>query len=210
MVFAWLSNSLSKDIAETVLRCETARDIWSDLEERYGQSNANRYYQIQREIAGISQGSSDIATYYTRSNILMISPVPTLGKAYSMLLHDENQREIQSSPPSFIIDHTSFTVKENNFPPTSVASPSPSTSHTSHNSMKSYNERTNFDNKKPIGVCKYCKKPGHSVDQYYRLHGFPPDFKFTKNKKSASCAKVDNSSLESSRTPDSLHGFTPE
>lgn len=66
MVFAWLSNSLSKDIAETVLRCETARDIWSDLEERYGQSNANRYYQIQREIAGISQGSSDIATYYTR------------------------------------------------------------------------------------------------------------------------------------------------
>lgn len=66
MVFAWLSNSLSKDIADSVLHCDTARDLWRDIEERYGQSSASRYYQIQREIAGVSQGSSNIASYYTR------------------------------------------------------------------------------------------------------------------------------------------------
>ncbi|XP_019239054.1 PREDICTED: uncharacterized protein LOC109219087 [Nicotiana attenuata] len=66
MVFAWLSNSVSRDIADSVLYCDTARDLWKDLEERYGQSNASRYYQIQREIGGVSQGSRDIASYYTR------------------------------------------------------------------------------------------------------------------------------------------------
>ncbi|XP_009796116.1 uncharacterized protein [Nicotiana sylvestris] len=66
MVFAWLSNSLSKDIADSVLHCDTAREIWRDIEEMYGQSNASRYYQIQREIVAVSQGSSDIASYYTK------------------------------------------------------------------------------------------------------------------------------------------------
>ncbi|XP_019251261.1 PREDICTED: uncharacterized protein LOC109230192 [Nicotiana attenuata] len=66
MVFAWLSNSLSKDIADSVLHCDTAREIWRDIEERYGQSNASRYYQIQREVAGVSQGSFDIPSYYTK------------------------------------------------------------------------------------------------------------------------------------------------
>ncbi|XP_009628377.1 uncharacterized protein [Nicotiana tomentosiformis] len=66
MVFAWLSNSVSRDIADSVLYCDTARDLWKDIEERYGQSNASRYYQIQREITGVSRGSTDISSYYTR------------------------------------------------------------------------------------------------------------------------------------------------
>lgn len=46
MVFAWLNNSFSKDIADNVLHCDTARDLWRYIEERYGQSSASRYYQI--------------------------------------------------------------------------------------------------------------------------------------------------------------------
>ncbi|XP_060190305.1 uncharacterized protein LOC132619407 [Lycium barbarum] len=227
MAFAWLSNSLSKDIGESVLHCETARDIWLDLEDRYGQTNVSRYYQIQREIAGVVQGSSDIASYFTklrrlwdelrsasfgpvcscgaepqcsegekliefltglndtysnvRSNILMMSPIPSLGKAYSMLLHDESQREIQSSQSSFILDSTSFSAKS-----TSHASGShTSTPHDSHTSLftissKGYSQRVSFDNRKSSLVCKYYKKTGHSVEQCYKLHGFPTDFKFTK------------------------------
>ncbi|KAJ8547129.1 hypothetical protein K7X08_010715 [Anisodus acutangulus] len=48
-----------------------------------------------------------------RSNILMMSHVPTLGKAYSMLLYDENQREIQISAAPFFSDSTSFYAKSN-------------------------------------------------------------------------------------------------
>lgn len=37
--------------------------------------------------------------------------------------------------------------------------------------------------------CKYCKKPRHKIEKCYRLHDFPQDFKFTKNKSSASCVQ---------------------
>lgn len=32
-------------------------------------------------------------------------------------------------------------------------------------------------------MCNYCKKTGHTIEQCYKLHGFPADFKFTKNKR---------------------------
>ena len=32
-------------------------------------------------------------------------------------------------------------------------------------------------------VCTHCGKTGHTVDKCYKLHGFPPRFKF-KNKPS--------------------------
>ncbi|KAH0689760.1 hypothetical protein KY290_017955 [Solanum tuberosum] len=24
-------------------------------------------------------------------------------------------------------------------------------------------------------ICEYCKRPGHTVSKYYKLHGYPPD-----------------------------------
>lgn len=32
-------------------------------------------------------------------------------------------------------------------------------------------------------MCNYCKKTGHTIDQCYKIHGFPDDFKFTKPKR---------------------------
>ena len=43
-------------------------------------------------------------------------------------------------------------------------------------------------------VCTHCGKMGHTMDKYYKLHGFPPGFKF-KNNKSASAHQV-SSNLE--------------
>ncbi|XP_009763371.1 uncharacterized protein LOC107793847 [Nicotiana tabacum] len=37
MVLSWLLNSLSKEIAEGVLYSHSAKDIWNDLEDRFGQ-----------------------------------------------------------------------------------------------------------------------------------------------------------------------------
>ncbi|XP_075095180.1 uncharacterized protein LOC142173482 [Nicotiana tabacum] len=57
MVFDWLSNSLSKDIVDSVnLHYDTVRDLWRDIKEMYGQSSASRYYQIQRKITGFTNG----------------------------------------------------------------------------------------------------------------------------------------------------------
>ena len=39
------------------------------------------------------------------------------------------------------------------------------------------------DSNRTSPFCNYCKKTGHSIDKCYRLHGFPPNFKFTKGRK---------------------------
>ncbi|XP_070005640.1 uncharacterized protein LOC142163075 [Nicotiana tabacum] len=146
-VIAWITNSLSRDIANSVMGFDTAKDICTDIDERFGSSNGSKYIQIQRELSAASQESLDIATYFTKlrglwdelttayvgpvcsygalpefieehkiyqflsglnksystckTNILMISSLPSLSKAYSMLQHDEKQKETSAPIPVF-------------------------------------------------------------------------------------------------------------
>lgn len=65
MVIAWITNSLSRDIANSVMCFDTTKDMWAD-NERFGTSNGSKYIQIQREVSATSQGSLDIATYFTK------------------------------------------------------------------------------------------------------------------------------------------------
>ena len=66
MVISWILNSLSKDIAESVLFLQTAKDIWSELIQRYAQSNGALIYQIQKQLYSVNQGSEDFSTYFTK------------------------------------------------------------------------------------------------------------------------------------------------
>ncbi|XP_075097834.1 uncharacterized protein LOC142175155 [Nicotiana tabacum] len=70
MVKAWITNSLTREIAVSVTCLNTARKVWSDINERFGQSNGSKYIHLQREISSTSQGSSDIATYFTKMGAL--------------------------------------------------------------------------------------------------------------------------------------------
>ncbi|OIT34294.1 hypothetical protein A4A49_59695, partial [Nicotiana attenuata] len=63
--------------------------------------------------------------------------------------------------------------------------------------------------------CRYCKKPGHAIEKYYKLHGFPADFKFTKSKRSTSCVHVEGTASTAlgspmEHLPPVNHGFTTE
>jgi len=66
MVLSWLLNSLNDSIRNSVLCFEIARDLWIDFEERFGQSNKARLFQVQKNVSCLSQGDMDIASYYTK------------------------------------------------------------------------------------------------------------------------------------------------
>ncbi|XP_059316433.1 uncharacterized protein LOC132067265 [Lycium ferocissimum] len=226
MVIAWITNSLYKDISSSLMGFSTAKDIWTDINKRFGQSNGSKYIQLQRELDTITHGSSDIAAYFTRlrtlwdklsnayvgpdysygalakhleeqklyqflgglndsyttckSAIMLMSPLSSISRAYAMLQHDEKQKEASSPIPSFSNESASFSA---------------SSSH--QNNPRGFRQRIQFDSKKSFPpfsspqvsslFCKYRKKSRHIIDKCYRLHGYPPDFKFTKNKKVASC-----------------------
>ncbi|KAL0411734.1 UNVERIFIED_CONTAM: hypothetical protein Slati_3763100 [Sesamum latifolium] len=57
MVTSWILNSISKDIVESFLYTTTARELWVELETRFGLGNGPLVYQIKREISSISQGT---------------------------------------------------------------------------------------------------------------------------------------------------------
>lgn len=60
-------------------------------------------------------------------------------------------------------------------------------------SKQTFPSKVNFEPWMSSLLCKYCKKPGHSIDKCYRFHSFPSTFKFTRrssSKKVASHAEV--------------------
>lgn len=66
MVISWLLNSLSREISKSVLYYATVKDIWAELEDRFGQSFGPHLFQLQKELSDLVQGSSDTAAYYTK------------------------------------------------------------------------------------------------------------------------------------------------
>ena len=60
MVISWLLNFMHKSISDSVIFCDTASEIWKELNEHYGQSNKGRHFQAQKEVRCISHGDLDM------------------------------------------------------------------------------------------------------------------------------------------------------
>ncbi|XP_075088139.1 uncharacterized protein LOC142170193 [Nicotiana tabacum] len=41
-------------------------DMWTSLEQKFGQPNSAKLYYLQKELHGLSHGTNDIATYFTK------------------------------------------------------------------------------------------------------------------------------------------------
>ncbi|KAL0423305.1 UNVERIFIED_CONTAM: hypothetical protein Sradi_0865300 [Sesamum radiatum] len=70
MVTTWILNSISKDIVQAYTYAKTSRNLWLDLEQRYGSCNGPLLYQLQRSITSLSQGNLSLANYYTKLKML--------------------------------------------------------------------------------------------------------------------------------------------
>ncbi|XP_074341673.1 uncharacterized protein LOC141679087 [Apium graveolens] len=241
MVISWILGALSKTLGRSVIYCNSAHQIWLELEERYGVSSGAQLFGLQKELNEISQGNNNIADFFTkikmlwddidalgliptctcgckcgashkmskfqqdqrviqflmglndsyammRGSILMKSPLPSISQVYCLLLQEESQREIHSSG-HFMSDSASLNANTSRF------TRSPSTA-------GQFPKRTGFDPKKSSLHCNYCKKTGHTIDKCYKIHGFPPDFKFTKSNRIV--ANVDASNTSENAAPSQI------
>ena len=99
MVKAWIRNSLTKDIQESVVYAETTHEIWSELCERYGQSNAPRLYKIKKEFSNLNQENGQPLTqYYTKFKTLwqelqICDPLPCCKCEAAKAHQDQRERE---------------------------------------------------------------------------------------------------------------------
>ncbi|XP_030964928.1 cysteine-rich receptor-like protein kinase 6 [Quercus lobata] len=70
MVASWILNSVSQEIATSIVYKDTALEIWNDLRERLSQGNGPRVFQLLKDISGVTQGQSSITSYFTQLNVL--------------------------------------------------------------------------------------------------------------------------------------------
>ncbi|XP_060188433.1 uncharacterized protein LOC132617449 [Lycium barbarum] len=190
MVIAWLLNSLSKDIAESLIYSLTASDLWNELEESCDcKGGAKEHNQKMNEAIKLIQFLMGLNEAYSavRANILMMKPLPSVGQAYSILLNQESQREVHSGnlvgtdSTAFSVnkwnDRRSFNTKKES---TQISYPDSSHPRNSQNT----NQGNNL-------FCTYCKKTNHTIGNCYRLIGYPEGYKFTnKPKKPMGNARV--------------------
>lgn len=81
MVQGWLHNSMDKEICNNVKHAKMAREIWEDLQERFGSESAPRAFELKREITLTRQEKLSVSAYYMKLKGLWdefetISPIP--------------------------------------------------------------------------------------------------------------------------------------
>lgn len=57
---------MSKPISGSVKNCKTSRDVWTDLQERFGQTNTVQLFNVENGIHACLQGSDSVTTYFTK------------------------------------------------------------------------------------------------------------------------------------------------
>ncbi|XP_075654886.1 uncharacterized protein LOC142625062 [Castanea sativa] len=119
-------------------------------------------------LIGLNESFSQV-----RTQVLLMDPIPSLSKVYSLLIQEEAQRSV-TNPAIVKVDSTALAAKLPNV-------------NAHFGSNLASNGPSNNNKDKP--VCTHCGKTGHIGDNCYRLHGFPPDFKF-KNKPTAMAYQV--------------------
>ncbi|KAL2241105.1 UNVERIFIED_CONTAM: hypothetical protein Sindi_0751700 [Sesamum indicum] len=70
-----------KRIIEAFMYVSSSRELWLEIEARYGRSSGPMIYQIQREISSISQGDMTLTNYLTKvkklwDEIFCLAPSP--------------------------------------------------------------------------------------------------------------------------------------
>ena len=107
----------------------------------------------------------------------MMIPLPSISQVYSMLIQEENQREIRTSG-HFLTDSASLAVeacRPQQFYKRKMDKIDTFSSKTASIDQGRFEKN---EGRKSGLFCNYCKKPGHVIEKCYRLHGFPPNSRF--------------------------------
>ena len=64
MVRCWLLNSMTKSVAEGFMFVDSYKNLWDEIVERFGQSNAPLIFQIKKKLGNVVQGNKTIGDLY--------------------------------------------------------------------------------------------------------------------------------------------------
>ena len=186
MVTSWIYNSISQEILSSVIYKQTAREVWLDLQHRFSQRNASRIFQLHREISNLAQGQSSVHTYFLSLQALWVElssykPLPECSCGLMKTVEDYRQQE--NVMAFFIGLNDSFA---NIRAQILLMDPLPSVNRAfslvqQYESLRSVGSNvisSEQANRRETPVCSHCGVSGHAADKCYKLHGYPPGYKF--------------------------------
>lgn len=143
------------------------RTLWDELKGfqpvsicNYGSMKEWVKHQNQESV---SMGLNELYSH-TRAHILLMDPIPTIAKIFSLVVQGERQRSIHIDVPSGSLDRNSQVYSSAN---ATVG--------------KGFSAGKGGKIDKVI-TCSHCHFPGHTVDKCYRLHGYAPGHRKYKQK----------------------------
>ncbi|XP_075096200.1 uncharacterized protein LOC142174318 [Nicotiana tabacum] len=196
-------NTVSPELINGIVYAENANEVWLDLEDRFNKVNGSRVYNLQREIATISQGTSSIYVYHSRLKSLWDeygSLIPSLlvtAGTRDFIEHLEQQKLFQflmglnesygaiknqillQSPSPSVSRAFAMLINKENQRKVCVSNSQISLANEMNESIVFMSTRGNRSKFKRLNdlYCEYCHFKGHSKDTCYKLHGYPPGYK---------------------------------
>ncbi|XP_065865575.1 uncharacterized protein [Euphorbia lathyris] len=130
---------------------------------------ARRQAQDQLEEEQLMQFLSGLHIDFdnVREQILIQEPLPSVNKAYSMLMRIERQRSMSNTEMKD--DFVNLSKSQNN------------KSNTRNGGKKYQNRGQSSDTSKDDKFCTHCKKPGHEKVDCFKLVGYPDWYKGKKS-----------------------------
>jgi len=93
---------------------------------------------------------------------MLIDPLPSINKVFSLVIQEERQHMISSASLSFNQNITALLTKTM--------------------SSNRFADNKSLHIRKDRPICSHCGISSHTVEKCYRIHGFPPGYKFNKGK----------------------------
>jgi len=70
MLISWILNTIEPRLRSTISYAENAKELWSDIQERFSIANGPRIHQFKSELVGCKQGGMTIVEYYGKLKVL--------------------------------------------------------------------------------------------------------------------------------------------
>lgn len=70
LVCSWILYNLDDTICKSVLFFKTAREIWCDLEDRFGYTSMTQVYSLEQQLSELNQGSKTVSDFFTEIKTL--------------------------------------------------------------------------------------------------------------------------------------------
>ncbi|XP_070049709.1 uncharacterized protein [Nicotiana tomentosiformis] len=102
IVLSWLMNSVAPVLISGIAYATNAQKVWTDLQERFDKVNDTRCYNLHKEIATLSQGTSSTSVYYSKlkdfwdeSKYVIPTPDCDCVKTKEFIVHLRKQKVYQ-------------------------------------------------------------------------------------------------------------------